>query len=491
MSLNPNLYPEEVAPMNRPCRWFVFALFLTPAALLGAEDEKPAEKWLIDRAITLTPAASPVPALKYRLYPSSYLRKPGNAVPLYLRFAHERPDGRKKNLMEKPPAWNKLALDKLPLAEVKEFLGIYKYTLRQLELGTRMKSADWNYTIDDGNPIGIRLGDAQEMRMYAPLLVLKARAEMAEGRADDAIRTLETGFSFSQQLSEAPFLINALIGITCASQLADCLTELIERPDAPNLYWALSVIPRPLIDLRRAHEIEQNLIELQFPDLADFSRLRSAEEWDGALRRVRAELERIVKGDRRQKPAKPGNAATDHASKSPDLDAARKYLVGSGAFPAARVESMPPAEAILRHISLYYHEVRDEVFKVTYLPFPEARPGIPEAEKRVKEQPDTEAGRIVGQFLPAISPVGQAQNRIERRLALLRAVEALRLHAAANGGRLPEKLADVTVVPVPNDPGTDRPFEYRLDGQTATLTGRLAGEPLPTTGLRYRVTLRK
>jgi hypothetical protein len=412
-------------------------------------------------------------------------------VPLYLRFAHERSDERKKNLMEKPPAWNKLALDKLPLGQVKEFLGKSKYTLRQLELGARMKNADWNYTIDDGNPIGILLGDAQEMRMYPPLLVLKARVEMAEGRFADAVRTLETGFSFSQQVSEAPLLISGLIGVAGASQVADGVAELIERPDAPNLYWALSVIPRPLIDLRPAFEIEQHLIELQFADLADLGRLHSAEEWDAALRRVRTEVERILKSDKTQKPAKPGNAPSDHASKSPDLDAARKHLVGSGVFPAERVKAMPPAEAILRHVSLHYREVADELFKVTYLPFLEARPLIPEAEKRIKEQPDTEAGRLVGLFLPALVTVGKAQNRIERRLALLRAVEALRMHAAANGGKLPEKLADVTVVPVPNDPGTGRPFEYKLEGGTATLTGRIAGEPLATTGLRYRVTLRK
>jgi hypothetical protein len=65
------------------------------------------------------------------------------------------------------------------------------------------------------------------------------------------------------------------------------------------------------------------------------------------------------------------------------------------------------------------------------------------------------------------------------------------MHAAANGGQLPDKLAQVKVVPVPNDPGTGQPFEYDRDGQTATLRSRIPGEPLATTGLRYRVTVRK
>ena len=43
----------------------------------------------------------------------------------------------------------------------------------------------------------------------------------------------------------------------------------------------------------------------------------------------------------------------------------------------------------------------------------------------------------------------------------------------------------------PLDPGTGKPFEYSRDGATATLASRIPGEPLETTGLRYRVTVRK
>jgi hypothetical protein len=482
----------EVAPMKRPCRCLVVSVLLLPAALLVGGGEKPGEKWLVDRDVTASPAAAPSPALKFRLYPSSYDRKDGNAVPLYLRFAHERSDAVRRDLYEKPAAWNKLPLDKLPLGEVKEFLDYHKYNLRQMELGARMKTADWNYTLHDGNPIFIRLPDVQEMRNHAQLLALKARAETAEGRFADAIRTIETGFSFSQQISEAPFLINGLVSIAAANMVTESLTDLIERPGAPNLYWAVSVVPRPLTDLKRAYEIEHHLVELVFPDLADFGRLRAAEEWDGALRRVRVEAEKIAKADPKSfQPPKAGNTSADHASKSPDLQAARKHLIKSKAFSPAHVQAMPPAEAILRHMALYYREIADEVFKTTYLPFPEARRLLPEAEKLVKAVPDTEAGVIIKQFLPAIIKVGVASNRTERKLALLRTIEALRMHAAASGGKLPEKLADVTVVPIPTDPGTGQPFEYKLDGATATLTSRIPGEPLATGGMRYRVTLRE
>ncbi len=163
--------------MIRSRRWSVLLLLVIPAFLLlsslrgqappekpPAAGEKPPEKWLFDRTVTLTPAPAPVPALKYRLFPLVSERKPGNAVPMYLRFAHERSDARKKELRDKPEQWNKLPLDKLPLDEVKKFLASYQYNFKQLELGARRKTADWNYSLDAGDVIGILLPDLQEMR---------------------------------------------------------------------------------------------------------------------------------------------------------------------------------------------------------------------------------------------------------------------------------------------------------------------------------------
>jgi hypothetical protein len=144
---------------------------------------------------------------------------------------------------------------------------------------------------------------------------------------------------------------------------------------------------------------------------------------------------------------------------------------------------------LVRYVSNYYHELRDEVFKAAYLPFPEGRTLSAEAEKRLKSAPDTQAADLARMFLPAIPKVRLAQVRLERKLAALRAIETLRMHAAQSG-KLPDKLDRVTIVPVPNDPGTGKPFEYRLEGKTATLSSRIAREPLATTGLRYRVTLK-
>src|SRR5438270_6020894 len=143
----------------------VVAAFLTPA--LGAQD-KPSSPWVIDRALSVGPQSAPVPALKYRLLPLRSELKEGNAVPIYLRLAHEQNDAARKYLTETPTTWNLLPVDKVPLDAARKFLQDHRYLLRQLELGARRRTVEWDYTLDEPNPIGLLLPDVQWMRTNYP-----------------------------------------------------------------------------------------------------------------------------------------------------------------------------------------------------------------------------------------------------------------------------------------------------------------------------------
>jgi hypothetical protein len=479
-------------------------LFLTVLALgslqgANAPDEP---QWFVDRSVTLTPRPEPVPALKYRLLPLTPELKEGNAVPIYLRLLHERNDESRREWNEKPAAWNQLPLDQLPVGEIRKFLADNAYTMKQLELGARRTTAEWNYTLDAGNPIGILLPDAQGTRTYGGLLLLQARLEIAEGNYEAAAHTLQTGFALSRHVADGPFLINGLVANAIGSQFADALLEWVARADAPNLYWALTALPQPLIDLRKELEIDQRIFELQFPILADLKRERTPAEWDAALKQLRTEVERLrpityEKGaDNKNKLAPPGRAPTDPAAESPELPAARKYLVERLQLPAARVDAMPPAQVLLLHLAAVIDELRDDLFKGASLPVPQALPVLQAAEKRLQATPDTEATWIPRTLLSAIPRVVVSVSRLERQLAALRVIEAVRLHATAHDGHLPDKLADITEVPVPDDPGTGRPFDYRRETETATLIGPPLNvpvrpkHPVPKTALRFRLTIK-
>ncbi len=53
------------------------------------------------------------------------------------------------------------------------------------------------------------------------------------------------------------------------NMLTEQLEELSQQADAPNFYWALAAMPRPLIDLRHGIETEMHVLDLWMPDLRD------------------------------------------------------------------------------------------------------------------------------------------------------------------------------------------------------------------------------
>jgi hypothetical protein len=152
---------------------------------------------------------------------------------------------------------------------------------------------------------------------------------------------------------------------------------------------------------------------------------------------------------------------------------------------------MCPAEVLLRYLAHYSKRVHNEWFKGAYLPFIQARQVLAEVETCAKSPQEQTARVFSTSLLTAVDRMLVSQYRIERKIAALRIIEALRLYAASHDGHLPNRLDQVKIVPIPLDPGTDQAFEYHLDGQTATLTSRIPGETLATSGLRYRVTVRK
>jgi hypothetical protein len=477
----------------RPWSALIFTLLLAP--LLRAED-KPASPWAIDRSLTVSPQAAPVPTLKYRLLPLSSEAKEGNAAPIYLRLAHEQSDASRKYLTETPQTWNQLPVDQVPLEQARKFLQDHHYMLRQLELGARRRSIDWNYTLEEPNPIGLLLPDVQWMRSCEPMLMLQVRVALAEKDFPAAAHHLETGFAFSRHVADGPTLIHKLVGLGLAMQLAGGVADFVERPDAPNLYWACTTLPRPLIDLRGPLEWEYRMLEMQFPEFADLDRERSAEQWDAALRRMRTELRGLVlepgEGGKRKLPdwLPKDCAPEDPAAKSPDLPAARQFVARTKGLSADKVGAMPPAQVLLLYIAGVYREDRDDWYCSAYLPYPQAHPMMGAAIKRLREAPVSEAHVPARTLLPGLDRALGAQVRVERNFAALRIIEALRIFAAAHDGKLPNKLSEVTEVPLPDDPATGRPFEYAREGDTATLAS--PGDSLPVPGgIRYRVTIRK
>jgi hypothetical protein len=449
--------------------------------------------------LVLSPMAAPAPALKYRLLPSSAELTPGDAAPIYLRAHGYEDSGLEpswRQVGEKSSEWLALPLKDFPTVEVRDFVNLWSGKLKQIEFGTRRKTCDWNYTLPEQrlDAINILLPDAQSMRQWSRILALKIRVEIAEGKYDEAVRTTETGLALARHVAEAPFLINGLIGIAMSNLVLVHCDELIAQPGAPNLYWALTTLPRPLVDLRNHLEVEQNMVENLIPELteADQGRPRSDIEWASLLSRMH---EKIAKWSRTfgesQGADSPVNmlAGWDLARlKSESLPAAREYLKTSRKQTEPQLAAMSDDQIVALYLAGSFRELHDDFYKDGYLPIPEALPRIKAAEGRIKT---VKSGPLAffTQSQMITSRALEAELRLDRRVAVLRVIEAIRMYAASHAGALPEALSKIAEVPVPDDPATGKPFEYRLNGHSADLSGPEAG--LSVSGPSYRITMRR
>jgi hypothetical protein len=139
-----------------------------------------------------------------------------------------------------------------------------------------------------------------------------------------------------------------------------------------------------------------------------------------------------------------------------------------------------------------YRPLRDDLQRAFGLPYHRAAAvfkTIRERAVEMKKNDLTPAGSLFELTIPALEKTYHGFARLDRRMAGLTAVEAVRLHAAGNKGTPPSALADITAVSVPSDPFTARPFEYaaRADGFTLTAPEDSAS---PGSGFRYVVTFR-
>lgn len=60
-------------------------------------------------------------------------------------------------------------------------------------------------------------------------------------------------------------------------------------------------------------------------------------------------------------------------------------------------------------------------------------------------------------------------NRLDRNVAALQCIEALRLYASSHDGKFPNELSDITQIPVPGDPVTKKSLIYRRTDSKAFL----------------------
>jgi hypothetical protein len=431
--------------------------------------------------MTVTPMAAPRPALKYQLLPELREMNPGNPVLAYSRcFMEQNHFFFDKKEMEKREKWTDMPLKDLPVLELRNYGGI---ALLQADYAARLDTPDWQVLLKlKKEGLHLLLPDVQQLRMLAWALQVRFRGEVADRRFKDALVTAKTMFALSRHLGEHPTLISDLVGIAIANITIGNVDEMIGQPGCPNLYWALTDLPRPFISLRGGLQGERMMLDAEAA-LLDEQAPMSA----GQLRKV---LERfgivfaLAGQSERLKEVRAWFYA--RVNDKAHLRAARQRLVESG-LDANKVKGFPPMQVVLLDEKLTFDVQRDEVMKAMMLPYWQAQPLLARSRPGKDDK-----GSPVAWLVPRLEKVRMAQARLDQRIALLRCVEALRLYAAAHDGKLPAMLADVPV-PLPVDPITGKAFVFRLDGATAVVRGSAPPgmERSADFNVRYEVTIRK
>jgi hypothetical protein len=404
--------------------------------------------------LSVRPMAEPKPALRYLLLPELKEMSPGNPIPNYLKCILDQDFTTDREVL-RPSA------------------------LRLADRAARMDKPDWQILLrvkTDG--IGLLLPDVQKIRGLAAALQERFRDENSKRRFDDSIRTAKTMFAMSRHMGEHPTLIGELVGIAIAFVAIGPLEEMLEQPGCPNLYWALTNLPSPMVALDWGIEGERVLIGSELKDLIDSAPMSKEQ-----INKLVEHIDKLRELDR--KPEKATRKFLDARNKDEKaLRSALNRLVESG-LSEEKLQRFPPDQVLLLDQKLAYEISRDEMMKLMKLPSWQIEPRMSRMKK-----PEDES--LLGFLIPAIIKVRRAQSRLEQRIALLRHVEALRIYAAAHDGKLPAKLSDFTV-PLPDDPFTGKAFRYEVEGNTAHFRGSPpAGETKnPGYNVHYQVTVQK
>lgn len=468
------------------------ATTMVVAALVSrvhAQPEREVKNGRVTIPVFLTPTDYLKPVSRAYLLPQYAESIPGNRVQMFLRCFMEQANFFGQAESERRQKWNELPLRDLPLNEV----GNYGSPLidRDMYDAARMTQVDWQlwfFLRRDG--FNTLLPDAQKMRAQAEAMKTRVRGQIAAGDHEGAIHTLKTLFGLAHTFDSHPSLIGHLIGVAIATMATDAVLEMIQQPGCPSLYWALMDLPTPLLSLRLGNEGERLMLTHEIeplksaPDATELVLLKQIDRLNTLI--VVTESER----NEAQKKAQPSKSLKSilekRAGNADEVKAARERIIRLGCDDML-VRRWSPLHVVLIDEELHCEQYRDEVAKFMNLPYWQAKPGIDQAIAEISEK--RKQWTLLA-LVPPMATVKRAQARLDQRIAYLQVLEAIRLHAFKNGGSLPATLADIKL-PLPVDPVTGRPFEYKVDKGVATLHGENPNPQTEQTNRYYEILLSK
>jgi len=454
--------------------WQLIAAFgvlsLCPA-VHGAD--KTTDKSVEVRTLSLVPAGEPVPAMSYRLLPRYFDQKTGNAALLYYSAAALCPDREPEDIKEKISDWREKPVDQLDRKEVDEALSYFSNSFHQIKLAAQRTHCQWELPLEDG--FAMQMPHLSTFRRMIFAMQLQIRLKIADRQTDQTLEMLQQGLYMGRSIAQGPTVIQDLVGVAITALMLKEVEGLIQMPDSPNLYWALTALPDPMIDMHSSLENEREVLFVEFPQLRNLeSKVLSPAQASAVASDFIKKIQTLSggTGDVSFKGLMSVGWVMMHYSD------AKEFLARKG-YSQERIEALPAAQAVLIYQKQEYLEMLDNMFKWFEVPYSQAQPHLQKSKKRLDNHLSTKGIKmnLFCTLLPALSRIAFLQARLDRNIALLRTIEAIRMFAADNSGQLPGSLTEITAVPIPADPVTGKDFIYRrIDERNARLEAPVAPE---------------
>jgi hypothetical protein len=470
--------------MNRILGLFVMVM-ITATRVMGQDpgsqaspSKTPAE---IDPSrvfhVTLRPQPEPDPPLKHELLPAYHQLQPGNAATYYYRALLSLPRDPKLQFGDQQTKWMDQPLTEFPTKEAAQWLKAYKNVFGEARRAVYRERCDWGLHVrglKGMEPVELLLPELQATRSVARALSVKARLEIAERRFDDAEETLRIGYRLGNDVSRSPLLVGNLVGLAIVSIMNQATVDWIDT-GGPNLYWALAGLPEPMVNMRQSLQQEMYLPMQMFPFLRDpESANYTPQQWREVFSQAMQRMTRLTSGSSNQGVGFQEQLAASGLIMKAYPDA-KRALLQSGMDPQ-KVEAMPVGQVVAIQSARAYRKIYQEQMKWMLMPYWQVERQMEASRRKMREESffggkgaSREVWPVASLLMPATSAATLAAVRVQRDIAALQAIEAIRIYTAKTGGKLPTTLSQLEQIPAPIDPVTGKHFVYELSGQEAAI----------------------
>ncbi len=427
------------------------ALCLIGIAIFGLPARSLAQQETINKKqLKLPPQAAKEFESHFHLLPTEDEQEPGNAVPVLLRMVYEQ----QTFMKDVYPILHEYVEMNVADPRFKEFY--FARFAEQINRAGSMSFADWQYPIRGNRPYSILLPDIQSQRLLVGRgMTAWIRLLLSNGELDEALKCIKGQLGCSRHCADTPIVVCHLVGMAIANMAFDNLELAIQSGKCSNMYWSLAALPPTLQDLGPMvrWELWATLsMNEPLPPIGD-------KEWVQIAKKF---VELVAESSEERYTQDEGAKLQDRMQQL-----AKQQLPEALGFTDAEIKQMSSEELIMRWVYMQYCRLRTQIEPLAF----QSPTQIIAAKSKIEAENKAllESTGAKSSPFPTLLPHGILVCRnFERRVKFLQTIESLRDYASKHDGRLPARLADLHL-PAPNDPFTEKPFEYELKGTTARI----------------------